>query len=58
MKQDMLRSMIRKQIKSSLKEAAPDARSQVSSTLGRAEKMTSVKMLKKAKRFPLWNSFY
>ena len=48
MKQDMLRSMIRKQIKSSLKEAAPDARSQVSSTLGRAEKMTSVKMLKKA----------
>jgi len=54
MKQDILRTMIRKQIKSSLnevgnfKEAAPDARSQVSSTLGKAEKMTSVKMLKKA----------
>jgi hypothetical protein len=54
MKQDILRTMIRKQIKSSLnevgnfKEAVPDARGQVSSTLGKAEKMTSVKMLKKA----------
>ena len=46
MKEDVLRSMIRKQIKSSLKEAAP--LSQVSTTLGRVEKMAGVKMLKKA----------
>tara|TARA_R100000664_G_C2713877_1_gene109718 strand:+ start:170 stop:649 length:480 start_codon:yes stop_codon:yes gene_type:complete len=46
MKEDILRTMIRKQIKSSLKEAAP--RGQVATTLGRVEKMAGVKMLKKA----------
>jgi len=50
MKEDVLRLMIRKQIKSSLKEVdlGTSARSQVTSTLGRVEKMTGVKMLKKA----------
>ena len=47
MKEDLLRGMIRKQIKSSLKEA-PIARGQVTTTLGRVEKMAAVKMLKKA----------
>lgn len=46
MKENLLRSMIRKQIKSSLKEAP--VRSTVGSTLGRVEKMAGVKMLKKA----------
>tara|TARA_R100000458_G_C8254307_1_gene230662 strand:+ start:102 stop:671 length:570 start_codon:yes stop_codon:yes gene_type:complete len=49
MKENLLRSMIRKQIKSSLNEfSSGDIRSTVSSTLGRVEKMAGVKMLKKA----------
>ena len=47
MKEDVLRKMIRKQIKSSINEA-PMARGQVTSTLGRIEKMAGVKMLKKS----------
>ena len=46
MKEDLLRGMIRKQIKSSLKEQ--NVGSRVTSTLDRVEKMTGVKMLKKA----------
>jgi len=46
MKEDILRSMIRKQIKSSLKEA--DVRTPVAGALGRVEKMAAVKMLKRA----------
>jgi hypothetical protein len=50
MKENLLRSMIRKQIKSSLKteDLAQGARGQVSSTLDKIEKMAGVKMLKKA----------
>ena len=47
MKEDILRSMIRKQIKSTLDEASP-VRTAVTSKLGSIEKMTGVKMLKKA----------
>lgn len=48
MKEDVLRSMIRKQIKSNLKEISSDARSQVTQSLSRIENMAGVKMLKKA----------
>jgi len=47
MKETTLRNMIRKQIKESLKEA-PMARTAVGQKLGSVEKMSSVKMLKKA----------
>lgn len=47
MKEDILRSMIRNQIKSTLDEASP-VRTAVTSKLGSIEKMTGVKMLKKA----------
>jgi hypothetical protein len=45
MKEKVLREMIRKQIMSSLSEAPTD---RVGTSLGRVEKMASVKMLKKA----------
>ena len=49
MKENLLRSMIRKQIKSSLKEADfGSVRTQVDTGLGKIERMASVKMLKKA----------
>ena len=47
MKETTLRNMIKKQIKESLKEA-PMARTAVGQKLGSVEKMSSVKMLKKA----------
>tara|TARA_A100001201_G_scaffold39383_2_gene41119 strand:- start:638 stop:1150 length:513 start_codon:yes stop_codon:yes gene_type:complete len=48
MEDKTLRKMIRKEILSSLQEADVSARSAVDKSLGRVEKMASVKMLKKA----------